>query len=578
MRLFLRLVLLYRPYSGWMVLSIVVALITLLANVALMAISGWFITSMAIAGLAGVSMNYFSPAAVIRAMSMLRTGGRYAERLVSHETTFRLLASLRHWFFLRIEPLAPAVLEDYRSGDVFGRIRGDIDNLDNFYLRIFVPSIVAISATAILFWVISGYSVLFACVFLLAIVLTGVVLPGWTLREGAVPGEQLVAAQSQLRTGAIDAIQGMDELIVSGADDAYFDTLRRDSEAVIDLQDRLATTDAHGKALVVLATGLTVWLGLFILIPAVRSEQIEPADLAMLALLLIAAFEIVAPLPEAFRQYGAILASARRVFTLADTPVPLTDPDTPLPKPARLDWAFETVSFRYQSDHVNALDAVSFHLGAGERVAVVGSTGSGKSSVIQLLTKSRLPLAGQITLNNASLDHYAAEDLRAWIAVVPQKAYLFNTTVAENLRVAKPTASNAELDAVCQTAQLMPFIASLKDGLQTQTGEQSVRISKGQARRLTIARALLRDFDLLVMDEPTEGLDANTAASVMDTVMQAVGDRSLLVITHQLDGLDRFDRILVLENGRVVESGDLATLLAQQGVFSRLYANKVFGR
>jgi ATP-binding cassette subfamily C protein CydC len=510
-------------------------------------------------------------------MSMLRTGGRYAERLVSHETTFRLLASLRHWFFLRIEPLAPAVLEDYRSGDVFGRIRGDIDNLDNFYLRIFVPSIVAISATAILFWVISGYSVLFACVFLLAIVLTGVVLPGWTLREGAVPGEQLVAAQSQLRTGAIDAIQGMDELIVSGADDAYFDTLRRDSEAVIDLQDRLATTDAHGKALVVLATGLTVWLGLFILIPAVRSEQIEPADLAMLALLLIAAFEIVAPLPEAFRQYGAILASARRVFTLADTPVPLTDPDTPLPKPARLDWAFETVSFRYQSDHVNALDAVSFHLGAGERVAVVGSTGSGKSSVIQLLTKSRLPLAGQITLNNASLDHYAAEDLRAWIAVVPQKAYLFNTTVAENLRVAKPTASNAELDAVCQTAQLMPFIASLKDGLQTQTGEQSVRISKGQARRLTIARALLRDFDLLVMDEPTEGLDANTAASVMDTVMQAVGDRSLLVITHQLDGLDRFDRILVLENGRVVESGDLATLLAQQGVFSRLYANKVFG-
>jgi len=577
MRLFLRLVLLYRPYSGWMVLSIVVALITLLANVALMAISGWFITSMAIAGLAGVSMNYFSPAAVIRAMSMLRTGGRYAERLVSHETTFRLLASLRHWFFLRIEPLAPAVLEDYRSGDVFGRIRGDIDNLDNFYLRIFVPSIVAISATAILFWVISGYSVLFACVFLLAIVLTGVVLPGWTLREGAVPGEQLVAAQSQLRTGAIDAIQGMDELIVSGADDAYFDTLRRDSEAVIDLQDRLATTDAHGKALVVLATGLTVWLGLFILIPAVRSEQIEPADLAMLALLLIAAFEIVAPLPEAFRQYGAILASARRVFTLADTPVPLTDPDTPLPKPARLDWAFETVSFRYQSDHVNALDAVSFHLGAGERVAVVGSTGSGKSSVIQLLTKSRLPLAGQITLNNASLDHYAAEDLRAWIAVVPQKAYLFNTTVAENLRVAKPTASNAELDAVCQTAQLMPFIASLKDGLQTQTGEQSVRISKGQARRLTIARALLRDFDLLVMDEPTEGLDANTAASVMDTVMQAVGDRSLLVITHQLDGLDRFDRILVLENGRVVESGDLATLLAQQGVFSRLYANKVFG-
>jgi ATP-binding cassette subfamily C protein CydC len=568
----LRLLRLFGPYLPWLLLGILLSLATLLANVALMALSGWFISAMAIAGAAGVSMNYFTPAALIRAAAIVRTAGRYAERLVTHEATFRLLAGLRVWFYRRLEPLAPAGLEDYHSGDLLSRIRADIDTLDNVYLRLLVPAVVALLAGGVLIAVLWHYHPVLARVEGVLLLVAGVGVPWLVNRLGHAAGRRKVEVSAQLRTALVTDVQGMAELLVYGAADEHAIELRSLSQELAQRQQTLSRLNGVSQGSQGLCANLAMWGMLVLAVPMVSSQMLAPPELAMLALLALASFEAVMPLPLALQMLGETLAAARRIFSLADSQLPVIEPAEPLPLPQAFTFRFRKVSFRYRAEGPEVLQDISLDLAPGRRLAVVGATGSGKSTLASLLLRFREPTGGTLLLNEHLLQQYSGEAVREQIAVLSQQTHLFNVSIRDNLLLARPDADQDSIEEACKAALIHDFITAQPQGYDTLSGETGIRLSGGQARRVAIARALLKDAPLLILDEPTEGIDPEAARQIMANIMVRLEARrqALLLITHRLQELERMDEILVMADGRVVESGSHQALLAARGQYRRL--------
>ena len=380
-----RLWTLFQPYRAWVLGGFLVALLTLVANVALMAVSGWFITAMAVAGASGVAMNYFTPAALIRGSAIGRTAGRYLERLINHEATLRQLAGLRVWFYQHLEPLAPARLQQYHSADLLSRIRADIDALDNLYIRVLVPVLVAATAGIGFFLFTALYDLTLALLLLTMLLVAGVLLPWAARRLGTGPGRRMVAAESELRQLAIDGTQGLSELLVYGAADAHARRLDAASRALIADQDRMSRIAGIGQGAVGLSANLTLWGMLWLGIPLVADGSLAPPQLAMLALFALAAFESVAPLPLAFQQLEATLTAARRLFAIVDAEPAVVDPPGPSPRTRDNGIEIRNLRFSYPGADRPALDGLDLDLAEGRRVAIVGATGSGKSTLLNLL-------------------------------------------------------------------------------------------------------------------------------------------------------------------------------------------------
>ncbi len=564
----LRLLRLLGPYRGWMALGTLLALITLIANVTLMATSGWFIAAMAVAGTSGASMNYFTPAALIRTAAILRTVGRYLERLVTHEATLRQLAGLRVWFYAHLEPLAPARLQQLHSGDLLSRIRADIDALDNLYLRTLVPVAVAAAGLALSFAFLAVFDLGIA-LFALAMLLTaGVLVPLWARMRGAGPGRRMVQTQAELRSVAIDGIQGLPELLVYGAAAAQAQRLHALSLALTADQDRMSAYAGISQGAVTLAANLALWGVLWLAVPLVgptgSGAPIAPPSLALLALFTLAAYEAVAPLPLALQHLGGTLAAARRLFEIVDAEPAVIEPRGTSPRPRCFDLEVRGVCFAYPGSARPALAGIDLSVPEGGRVAVVGSTGSGKSTLLNLLLRFWAPDQGSIRVGGHDLASFHGEDLRRHIAVVSQHTHLFAATIRENLLLANPDASQAALEQACEAAQIHGFIAGLPDGYDTWLGETGVRLSGGQARRIAIARALLKDAPILLLDEPTEGLDGPTERSVMAAIDDLMRGRTVLLISHRTAGLEAMGEIVVLDSGRIRERGTHQQLLATE--------------
>jgi ATP-binding cassette subfamily C protein CydC len=551
-RRLLPLLMLYRPIFGWMALGVFLSLMTVLANVTLMAVSGWFITSMAIAGAAQVSMNYFTPAAIIRGAAIVRTGGRYAERLVTHEATLQLLARLRAWFYEKLEPLAPAALDQHHSGDLLSRIRADVDTLDHLYLRLLVPVLTAALAVTILTAFLATYDAALAAVLFGLLVTAGVFVPMIMTRLGRQPGARSVVLKAEQRSLLVDSTQGLGELLLYGATDVNRTRVADSSAALAVEQAKLAAANGLGQASMLLLANLAMWWVLWLAIPMVGDGQLAKADLAMLALFCLAAFEAVMPLPMAFRAYGETLAAAQRLFEMVDLEVPVRPPEQPMVSQGAVDIRMENVGFSYPGARQRALAGLSLELPYGKRVVVRGPSGSGKSSIVQLLLRFYDPQDGHIRLGGIELKDWDIEQLRRQLAVVEQKPHLFTGTVRDNLLLARPDANTEAMRQACVTAQFHDVIEALPDGYDTWLGEAGATLSGGEARRLSIARAVLKDSPILILDEPTEGLDATTAAQLMASIDRASVGKTVLVITHQqLHGM-RFDAELDLREGRAV--------------------------
>jgi len=565
----IRLLVLFKPYWRWMALGVLLALLTVLANVALLALSGWFITAMALAGVAGLGMNYFTPAALIRGAALVRTVGRYGERLVTHEATFRLIAQLRVWFYEQLEPLAPAGLAAYRSGDLLSRVRADIDRLDHVYLRLFLPVAVALLATVIFVIFLLWFHPLLAVVEVVLLALAGGLLPWWVNKRGQHSSAQQVHLASELRAALVSDLQGMAELQIYGAAEAHAAEVERLAQALAQQQSILGRLQGLSQAALSLCASLAMWGVLVVAIPLVNTGQLAAPQLAMLALFALASFEAVMPLPLAFQLWGETQAAARRIFSVADQAVPVSDPAKPAPLNPPLHWRLDDVSYCYTAASQAALSAVNLDIPPGKRLALVGATGAGKSTLLSLLLRFQEPSTGTVYLNDQAVQAYAADAVRAHLAVLPQQSHLFNTTISANLRLAKPDASAAELEQMCRIAMIHSTIIAQPAGYETLVGETGLRLSGGQARRVALARALLKPAQCLILDEPTEGLDPESARAVMDNVLAHVTaqGQSLIVITHRLNGLAALDEVVVLDKGRIVQQGAHADLQQQAGVY-----------
>ena len=568
LRVLRRLLALFAPWRRWMLAGAAVALLALLANITLLAVAGEFIAGMALAGAAAVAINYFTPAALIRGAAIARTGGRYVERLLTHEATFRLLASLRLWFYRRIEPLAPAQLQGLRSADLMSRLLADIETLNQVYLRLFVPLLVGAAGSVLALAVMALYSRAVAASSAALLLVAGVALPALLRRRGAPAAARQLQLRAQLRVDVADALAGAAELRVYGGEARALQRVHDGSDALLREQRRLAGLAGLAAGGVGLCANLALWFALLWGLPQVVAGQLAPAHLAMLAMFALAVFEAVAPLPLAFQLLGEMLAAAHRLFELADAEPPPQPAASPRPRDAGI--VLRDVRLRYADDAPWALDGVDLDVAPGARLALVGASGAGKSSVVQLLARFR-DYAGSAVVGGHELRDYAGDDARALLAVVSQDDYLFHGTLLDNLLLARPDASEAQIVDACRCAQLHDFIVGLPDGYHSPLGEGGMQLSGGQARRLALARALLKDAPILILDEPTEGLDTATERELFAALAQAMAGRTVLLISHRLGALAALvDDVAVLQRGRVVQRGSAAALASQAGPYAQL--------
>ena len=528
----------------WMVSGIILGVLVIAANAILMALSGWFIASMALAGVSGAHFGYFVPAAAIRVLAILRTLGRYIERLVSHEAALRMLADLRVWLFRRLEPLAPAVLERYAGGDVAGRLRSDVDSLENLYLRILAPMMTGALAIGAALLFVASLSLPAALALALALFTAAVVLPLITGRLARQPGESAAALGGELRSMVTEGLQGAEELFLLGAAERQAAAVDRLSSELVAAQEKLARIAALSQAGNVVCAGLGAAALLLTGAAAVRAGTLAPPSLAMLLLFAAATFEAVGPMAGAFQMLPGTTATFNRLLALADAEEPVPDPPLPAPLPQSTAIALRGLSFAYREDRP-VLDAFDLDLAQGERVALVGPSGCGKSTLVEILLRFR-DYQGSVQLGAVEISDLAAEELRGLISCLPQRPHLFNTSIRANILIGNPAADAAELEQAVQDAGLSSWIATLPAGLDTAVGEGGREVSGGEGRRIALARALLKDAPILILDEPTEGMDAVTEQQVVARLAQRTAGKTVLVITHRPACLVLADRVVTL--------------------------------
>lgn len=575
MSYFSRLISLFKPYWHWIGIASLLALLTVLANIWLLTLSGWFISAMAIAGATGIMMNYFTPAGAIRGLALTRIAGRYGERIISHEATFRILAQLRIWFYQHIEPLAPAILEKYQSGDIFSRIRADIDALDQFYLRVFTPFLIAGITSTIVLIFIAFFNIWLALISLVLMSFTGIVLPLWLKQQGNQTGYAITQDNAKLRSYIIEQIQGLAELTIYQALKAHHAKIDHLENELSQNHHKMYYLESLSISIVSLSAYTTLFISLFMLIPMVSQEELASPIIAMLGLLILASFEVIQPLPTALQYLSKTYAAAERVFDIMDSQPLITEPKNSILLPEKYNIRFEKVSLCYDKDYV--LKDISFTLNQGKHIAIVGSSGAGKSSLLKVLLRF-WEYEGDVYLENKSLREYNSEHVRQIMGVVSQHSHLFNATILDNLRLANPQASLAEIEDAIEAAQLKDFIANQPQGLDTFVGETGSKVSGGQARRIDIARTLLKKAPILLLDEPTEGLDNYTAQRLMQTLYQVSQGKTMLLITHKLIHWQGIDEVIVLDKGRILEQGPPKTLLEQKGYFYQLQQRLELGQ
>ncbi|MEX1348092.1 MAG: cysteine/glutathione ABC transporter ATP-binding protein/permease CydC [Desulfobacterales bacterium] len=554
----------FRGHLKWMVLGTLSGLLAVASAVGLLALSGWFISAAAYAGLTAITaqlFNFFHPGIGVRIFAIGRTLARYVERIVSHDATFRILQSLRSWFYRHLEPLAPSRLMNFRSGDILNRIVADIDALDNLYLRVFSPSVIALTMSVLVVGFLWLFDPVISMVTALFLSMAGFWVPLMAMRLGEGCGHELAQHLSDLRIRVVEGLQGMPELLVFGAHNRHLDTVKQSSRALLKSQLRMSQILGLSQALMTLISGLAVLATLYLAVILVNRDVMDGPGMALVTLAVLASFEAVFPLPAAYQYLGRMREAGRRLLEIVDSKPEVIFPGRSVTRPRHFGLRFENVCFRYNQKAGWALRDVEFQVHPGRRVAVIGETGSGKSTLIHLLVRFRDPDAGCIQIGSVDVRNFGESDLRRHISVVTQQPHMFNATLRENLLMAQPGAGEDELLDALSFAQLLNFVSALPDGLDTWIGEAAKLLSGGQARRVAVARAMLNNGPLWVLDEPTEGLDPVTEERMMAAIKAQTAGRSLLLITHRLIDLHWMDYIVMLDKGRVVAQGTHEELL-----------------
>ncbi|HEP0874768.1 TPA: cysteine/glutathione ABC transporter ATP-binding protein/permease CydC [Klebsiella aerogenes] len=564
MRALLPYLALYKRHKWLLTLGVVLAIVTLLASIGLLTLSGWFLSASAVVGVAGIySFNYMLPAAGVRGAAIIRTAGRYFERLVSHDATFRVLQHLRVATFSKLLPLSPAGLARFRQGELLNRIVADVDTLDHLYLRVISP---LVGALVVILVVTIGLSVLDVT---LALTLGGIMLatllllPPLFYRAGKPTGEQITQLRGQYRQQLTSWLQGQAELMLFNASDRYRKQMEKTEQRWQEAQRRQAELTALSQALMLLIGGIAVIAMLWMTSEGVGGNSQPGALIALFVFCALAAFEALAPVTGAFQHLGQVIASARRITQITEQQPEVTFSQQTPQSFSQVALTLNEVTFSYPQQSAPALKDISLQVAAGEHIAILGRTGCGKSTLLQLLTRAWDPANGQIQLNGQPLSELSETTLRQAMSVVPQRVHLFSATLRDNLLLAAPQVSDARLADILARVGLEKLLED--SGLNIWLGEGGRQLSGGELRRLAIARALLHDAPLMLLDEPTEGLDATTESQILDLLSEVMRDKTVLMVTHRLRGLARFNQIIVMDNGQIIEQGSHAELLAEQG-------------
>jgi len=568
MKILLPYLALYRRHWFRLSLGIILAIVTLLASIGLLTLSGWFLAASAVAGIAGLySFNYMLPAAGVRGAAIFRTAGRYAERLVSHDATFRVLAHLRVFTFTKIMPLSPGGIASFRQADLLNRLVADVDTLDHLYLRVISPLVSALVVILLVTFGLSFLDVKLALTLGAIMLVLMLLLPVIFYRAGKPAGRELTALRSDYRMQLTSWLQGQSELVVFGAQPRFRQQLNDIERRWMLRQQQQAKLTGLSQAMVIAAAGLTVTLMLWLAAGGISQFPQPGALIALFVFTPLAAFEALGPVAAAFQHLGQVIASAQRVSQIIDQPADVTFPTQGPVAAEHVSLSLQNVNFTYPGQPLPVLKNVTLDVRAGEHIALLGQTGCGKSTLLQLLTRGWDITSGTLEINGHAIGAYDEATLRKMITVVSQRAHVFNTTLRENLRMASPNCTDEQIAEVLRQVDLHVLLEN--EGLNAWLGEGGRQLSGGEQRRIGLARALLHDAPLWLLDEPTEGLDAETEQHILALLHKHCQNKTLLLVTHRLHGLETFDRICVMEEGQIVEQGDHPSLIAAQGRYAR---------
>ncbi|MEM6229441.1 heme ABC transporter ATP-binding protein/permease CydC [Shewanella scandinavica] len=565
----------------WLMMSVglLLTIITLMAGIGLLSLSGWFLSATAVAGLTIItaqSFNFFTPAGGVRFLSIARTASRYGERLATHEATFKLLTELRVWAWRKLLPLSAKNLQGLRRGDMLNRLVADIDTLDHLYLRLLTPMAASLLMTGLLYLFLAWFDAKLAlslCLFLVAIWL---VMPLLFYRLGHAPSRTMLETKRHYRVQLLDMLQGQAELSLFGANDRFRQKLNDAQTELFRSQSAMANITALSQAMLILSTGSALIMMLYLAAQGV-GDAVPPGPMfALMVFATMACVEMMMPIAGAFQHLSGCVLAATRINEITEQEADIQFvADTGLrAKSGALQ--IEDIHFGYRDDQ-NVLQGLSLEIKAGQKVALLGPTGCGKSSLLTLITREWQAQQGHIKLDGHALSEYSERGLRDAITVISQRIYLFAGTLRENLVLALPviegekrTAHDARLIDVLQRVGLGALLTGDKP-LDMWIGEGGRQLSGGEQRRIGVARALLRDAPLLLLDEPTEGLDKRTEREILSLLFEFAQDKTLLMISHRLTAMAKMDHIHLLGQGKIIASGTHQSLIEDSAEYQALY-------
>ena len=571
MRALLPFIRLFRFAKLPLILGLLLMILGLGSSMALLTVSGWFLAATAIAGL-GTLFNFFYPSASVRGLAIGRTVARYFEKLVTHDATFRILAKLRVQVFSKIIPLSPAVLNRYRNSDLLNRLVSDVDTLDSLYLRLLAPffsAVFVITAMTIGLSFINAPLALGLGAFLLLLLIA---IPTIFYRLGQQFGERLIQARAAYRTQFLEFIQAQAELLLFNAEDRLKEkmvTIEKNWQAD---QDKEAKLSGFSTALVMFLNGLLVCGMLWFSSQAdFGDDEYRMAFIALFTFAALAAVEIIMPLGAAFLHIGQVIAAANRVTEIVEQkPLVEFNDNVKFEEKVNLISA-KDLSFAYPEQEDPVLKNLTLDLHQGQKIAILGKTGSGKSTLLQLLVRNYDTNQGELLLAEKPISAYSENTLRNQMCFLTQRVHVFSDTLRQNLQFARlEKISDEKMTKVLNQVGLGKLLEQ-EQGLNLWLGDGGRPLSGGEQRRLGLARILLNNAPILLLDEPTEGLDRETERRILRLILQHAENKTLIMVTHRLTAIEQFDKICVIDEGKLIEQGNYESLITKEnGFFRRL--------
>jgi len=566
----LRLLSFLTPFLKEIGLSVLTGIITIGTGIGMLGTSAYLIAYAALQP----SIAELQVAIVgVRFFGISRSIFRYLERLISHSVNLKILARLRVWFYRGIEPSAPAGLQQMRGGDLLSRVMADLESLENFYVRVVSPVIVAFFITLGMSLFLGGYFIPIGGILFAGMFVNGFLLPFFSILSTRKTGKELVQTRSDLSATMLETFQGLEDLQAAGAQTRWLDKVSTLDHKAGSLQVYYGFLSGVNSGMVLLVTSLTVLGVLIAAIPQVHSGAMSGVSLAVVTLLAMASFEATGTLPQAAQNLTACYKAAKRLFDLVKPATEIQKPDLSFASirlASRL--TVENLSFSYPENQGEALEDFTLTLEKGKRVALIGPSGAGKSSLVNILLRFWEYSSGEIKIDDQEIRSFSNSSIRQLFGVISQSTYLFSESIRENLLLAAPEATDDELLNSLHQAELDSWLCNLPEGLDTWLGEQGVQMSGGERQRLAIARVLLQKTPFVLLDEPTSNLDPLTEQKILTTLMAVFADRGMLLITHRMVSMEKMDCIYFLSGGKIIESGSQGALMQKQGAYARFYS------